>query len=55
MRDGSKLIQSADYNRKSGGKAVRTVNPPLYAGSTVLFDNYEDLMLANSGDYDGIT
>jgi len=55
MRDRSKLIQSADYNGKSGGKAVRTVNPPVYTGSTVLFDSYEDLMLANSGKYDGIT
>ncbi|MCP4622205.1 MAG: cystathionine beta-lyase [bacterium] len=55
MRDDSKLIQSADYNRKPGAKSVKTVNPPLYTGSTVLFDSYEDLMLANSGEYDGIT
>jgi len=55
MRDRSKLVQSADDNGIPGAKAVRTVNPPLYTGSTVLFDSYEDLMLANSGGYAGIT
>lgn len=36
-------------------KRVRTINPPVYHGSTVLFDSYEDLALANAGQYDGIT
>jgi cystathionine beta-lyase len=55
MKDSSELIRSADRLDEFEGKPVRTVNPPLYTGSTVLFDSYEDLMLANSGKYDGIT
>jgi len=55
MKDSTELIRSAEGLNKLEGKPVRTVNPPLYTGSTVLFDNYEDLLLANSGKYDGIT
>ena len=54
MKDSSKLIHSVGHHLESL-KPVRTINPPLYNGSTVLFDSYEDLMLANSGKYDGIT
>ncbi len=32
-----------------------TINPPVYRGSTVLFDNFEDMCLAGKGQYDGIT
>ncbi len=55
MKDTSKLIQSDYHEVESQSKPVRTVNPPLFTGSTVLFDSYEDLKLANSGKYDGIT
>ena len=55
MKDSTELIRSADGLNELEGKQVRTVNPPLYTGSTVLFDNYEDLQLAKSGKYDGIT
>jgi cystathionine beta-lyase len=55
MKDSSKLIHSVDHHVESQKKTVRTINPPLYTGSTVLFDSYEDLQLANSGKYDGIT
>jgi cystathionine beta-lyase len=55
MKDASKLIHSVDHPDESQSKAVRTVNPPVYSGSTVLFANYEDLLLANSGKYEGIT
>jgi cystathionine beta-lyase len=55
MKDSTELIRSADGLNELEGKPVRTVNPPLYTGSTVLFDNYEDLQLAKSGKYDGIT
>jgi cystathionine beta-lyase len=54
MKDSSKLIHSVGHHLESL-KPVRTVNPPVYTGSTVLFDSYEALMLANSGKYDGIT
>ncbi len=35
-------------------KYANTINPPLYTGSTLLFDSYEDLLLANGGNYQGI-
>ena len=55
MKDSSKLIRSDESYVESPSKLVRTINPQLYTGSTVLFDSYEDLQLANSGEYDGIT
>jgi len=32
-----------------------TVNPPLYRGSTVLFDSYADMIAVNEHRYEGIT
>jgi cystathionine beta-lyase len=32
----------------------KMINPPIYNGSTVLFDTYEDLVAANQGKYPGI-
>ncbi|MBW2659616.1 MAG: cystathionine beta-lyase [Deltaproteobacteria bacterium] len=32
-----------------------TINPPVYRGSTVLFDNFEDMVLAGKGQYAGPT
>jgi cystathionine beta-lyase len=49
MKDTTRLIQSFD-----AGPSARTINPPLYRGSTVLFDTYQDLLRANAGEYDGI-
>ncbi|MEA3545776.1 MAG: cystathionine beta-lyase [Thermodesulfobacteriota bacterium] len=34
---------------------LKTINPPVYRGSTVLFNCFEDLTLANTGNYSGIT
>ena len=34
---------------------MKTINPPVFRGSTVLFNSFEDLTLANAGEYDGIT
>jgi cystathionine beta-lyase len=33
---------------------VRTITPPIYRASTVLFDSYQDLKAADAGKYDGI-
>ena len=55
MKDSSKLIRSDESRVESQSKPVKTINPPVYSGSTVLFANYEDLALASSGKYDGIT
>lgn len=53
MNDTHIIGQTAHFNR-IGGKDTKTVNPPLYTGSTVLFDNYEDFLLAGKGQYEGI-
>jgi len=55
MKTSSKLIKSDGFHREVGGKEVRTVNPPVYKGSTILFENCEDMFLAGSKEYEGIT
>jgi cystathionine beta-lyase len=55
MKDSTELIRSTGDHNELKEKPLRTVNPPVYSGSTVLFANYNDLLLANSGKYDGIT
>ena len=55
MQDATNLIKFPEYHNKINGKIVKTVNPPVYNGSTVLFKNYEDFYLAHSGRYNGIT
>jgi cystathionine beta-lyase len=54
MHEATRLIQcpSADL---TGGRPVRTINPALQRGSTVLFQRYEDLAAANAGSYPGVT
>lgn len=36
-------------------RPTRTIAPPVYRASTVLFDSYEDLKAADAGRYDGVT
>ena len=55
MKDTTELIRSAGAHKGFTARPVTTVNPPVYSGSTVMFANYDDLLLANSGKYDGIT
>lgn len=55
MKESTQLIISTDEYLAANGKRVRTINSPVYNGSTVLLDSYEDLALVNSGQYDGIT
>jgi cysteine-S-conjugate beta-lyase len=55
MKDSTELIGFDDYCNKVNGKEVRTINPPVYKGSTVLFQKYEDLAMANRGQYDGVS
>lgn len=33
---------------------INTINPPLHRASTVLFDNYADMLRANRGEYEGV-
>jgi cystathionine beta-lyase len=52
MRDATQLIQGDD--REPGGRPVRTINPAVSHASTVLFDQYADLVAANAGQYPGV-
>ncbi len=55
MKESTRLIHSTGGGAEINGRTVKTVNPPVHRGSTVLFDSYEDLRLASSGQYPGIT
>ena len=55
MKDATNLINNGGDECTVHGRIVRTINPPIYRGSTVLFSSYEDLLLANAGKYDGAT
>ena len=50
----TQLIHEEQRFDTVGGKTIKTINPAMYTGSTVLFDNCEDLRLANAGEYPGI-
>jgi len=54
MKKTTELIRFDDYFSEINGKPVRTINPPVYKGSTVLFQNYEDMLRANRGQYEGV-
>jgi cystathionine beta-lyase len=43
-----------DYTQEYGGRKIRTINPDVQSGSTVLFSNFEDMQLALDGNYPGI-
>lgn len=51
----SKLVLAGNDLREDDKSEIKTVNPPIYHASTVLFENYEALMQANEGTYPGIT
>jgi cystathionine beta-lyase len=55
MKESTRLINATGCPAEINGKTLKTVNPPIYRGSTVLLENYDDLQLANSGNYEGIT
>lgn len=54
MKKTSKLIGLHEYYDEIAGKKIKTINPPLYNGSTILFESYEDFLQANAGLYPGI-
>lgn len=51
----SETIGWHDYSDSHGGKKITTINPAVQSGSTVLFENYEDMLAAQSGEYPGVT
>ncbi|HDZ23366.1 MAG TPA: cystathionine beta-lyase [Desulfobacteraceae bacterium] len=55
MKKTTELIGFDNYFNVINGNPVRTINPPVYKGSTVLFQNYEDMLRANKGQYEGVS
>jgi len=55
MQEETKIINHFWTADTKGSSLPTTVNPPVYRGSTVLFDTYEDMCLAGKGLYDGPT
>jgi len=55
MNRTTRLVNLAGSAQNAPPLQLRTINPPLYRGSTVLFNKYEDLTLANAGKYKGIS
>ncbi len=54
MHEATRLIRSAG-DPAAGGPPARSLHPPVGRASTVLFDRYEDLLLANAGAFPGPT
>jgi len=55
VKSSTELIRMGGYRDVIGEKAVKTVNPPVYTGSTVLFETYRDMVDVKSGNYPGVT
>jgi cystathionine beta-lyase len=53
MKEDSKIIQRGWWTGAGKMTLPTTVNPPVYRGSTVLFDDYEQMCRSARGDYDG--
>jgi cystathionine beta-lyase len=47
-------ITSKTWPERDGTTAI-TINPPTYRGSTVLFDNYSEMVKVGRHEYEGIT
>ena len=43
-----------DYTQKYGDRKIKTINPDIQSGSTVLFQDFEDMQLALEGNYPGV-
>jgi len=55
MKEETKIISHFWTADAHGNNLPTTVNPPVYRGSTVLFDNFEDMRLAAQGQFVGPT
>ena len=55
MKQTTRLVNANSFSQDEEINQLKTINPPIYRGSTVLFDSFEDLTLANAGKYSGIT
>lgn len=54
MKRSTRLVSFDSSYQDEGIRPLKTINPPIFRGSTVLFDNFADLTLANAGQYNGI-
>ena len=48
------IVGWIDYTQKYGDRKIRTINPDVQSGSTVLFNHFEDMQLAMDGNYPGV-
>ena len=55
MNETSEIIGWHEYSESLGGRKIRTINPVIQSGSTVLFENYEYMLSAKNGEYPGVT
>ncbi|NOQ42510.1 MAG: cystathionine beta-lyase [Desulfuromusa sp.] len=55
MKSTTRLINCDSFSQDEEISQLKTINPPIFRGSTVLFDSFEDLTLASAGEYKGIT
>ncbi len=55
MKSTTRLINGSAFSQDEEITSLKTINPPVFRGSTVLFDKFADLTLANAGEYEGIS
>jgi len=55
MKQTTQLINFPPSQQQKTSQRPEMINPPTYRGSTVLFENFKDLTLANADKYEGIT
>ena len=48
------IVGWIDYTQKYGDRKIRTINPDVQSGSTVLFNDFEDMQLAMDNNYPGV-
>ena len=54
MGKNNNIVGWDEYTRSYGGREIRTINPTIQSGSTVLFEHFEDMQLALEGEYPGV-
>ena len=54
MGKNNNIVGWDEYTRSYGGREIRTINPTIQSGSTVLFEHFEDMQLALDGEYPGV-
>jgi len=55
MERETRLVNFDSFYQEQDVDQPKTINPPIFRGSTVLFNSFADLTLANTGKHQGIT